>query len=911
MATPSVPSVSSSALPPPANDNCASASLIVGLGPHAFDNTTATTGTQGQAEALCNLQLQTRIDDDIWFVWRAPFAGPAELRSCGSTPNTKIAVYPGQGCPTAQALGCNDDSCGLQSRVQWTVTQGAFYTIQLGRSPGGLGVGPGTFSITPAVFPPNDDCLNASPLSGFGTFAFDTTFATATWQGQFDPTCAFNGSTTIPNDLWYTWISPISGDIRIETCGSTIDTKLSVFSTGSGCPTVGGPVCNDDFCGLASRVVLANVTAGDAFTIQLGASPYAPGGGAGTLRIEPSLAPPNDDCNNPQTLVGEGLFNFDFTSATTGSEGQFEAACSFFGVTAFPNDVWFQWVSPFTGTVEVDTCGTQVEGRTALYAGSGCPSAPAIACNDIYCYYGESRVSATVNAGQTYTIQLGRGLSTPSIALGQLRISRVFPPVNDQCSTPEPISGTGLFPFDNTRATTGLEGQQNPQCASFGFTQTDNDVWFRWIAPLTGLYSISTCGLAQNLDTKLAVYSGVGCSGIVALECNDYACFYESNVCLDAIAGQVYTIQIGTFLGAPGLAGEFRIQLTPPPTSTCSPLDDGRTEDALTTAQPGEIAWMQGFGSPGQQTRVTRIETTFGSAQFPTTGPPAGAPFTVALWDDPNDDGDIGDGVLLVTASGTIAAGSVETDVFQSISIPPTDVSGVFFVGAVTGTTGPPTYPAPIDSDSAARCDTRPGSFVAAALGTTFDYQSLGLNALAPMRLESVGIQGTFLLRAECTPIFTGTPFCFGDGQGTPCPCGNNAAPGTNSGCRNSLGLGALLRASGSASISSDTVRLDGSQMLNGTALYFQGSAQFGGGLGTVFGDGLRCAGGTIRRLAVRVNSGGASFLPSLGSPSISALGQVSVPGARSYQVWYRNAAAFCTSSTFNLSNGISLDWQL
>jgi hypothetical protein len=33
------------------------------------------------------------------------------------------------------------------------------------------------------------------------------------------------------------------------------------------------------------------------------------------------------------------------------------------------------------------------------------------------------------------------------------------------------------------------------------------------------------------------------------------------------------------------------------------------------------------------------------------------------------------------------------------------------------------------------------------------------------------------------------------------------------------------------------------------------------------------------------------------------------VPGVRTYQAWYRNAAVFCTASTFNLSNGYSITW--
>jgi hypothetical protein len=35
----------------------------------------------------------------------------------------------------------------------------------------------------------------------------------------------------------------------------------------------------------------------------------------------------------------------------------------------------------------------------------------------------------------------------------------------------------------------------------------------------------------------------------------------------------------------------------------------------------------------------------------------------------------------------------------------------------------------------------------------------------------------------------------------------------------------------------------------------------------------------------------------------------VTAPGVRTYQAWYRNAAAFCTASTFNLTNGVQLTW--
>jgi hypothetical protein len=154
------------------------------------------------------------------------------------------------------------------------------------------------------------------------------------------------------------------------------------------------------------------------------------------------------------------------------------------------------------------------------------------------------------------------------------------------------------------------------------------------------------------------------------------------------------------------------------------------------------------------------------------------------------------------------------------------------------------------------------------------------------------------------------TVFCSGDGSAAACPCGNTGAPAH--GCAWSGNpAGALLDASGSASISVDSLVLHGSAMPDSSALYFQGTTAVNGGPGAVFGDGLRCAGGTIMRLATRTNSAGASSYPVAGDQPISVRGQITSAGTRTYQVWYRNAAAFCTPSAFNLTNGLSVEWRM
>jgi hypothetical protein len=155
-----------------------------------------------------------------------------------------------------------------------------------------------------------------------------------------------------------------------------------------------------------------------------------------------------------------------------------------------------------------------------------------------------------------------------------------------------------------------------------------------------------------------------------------------------------------------------------------------------------------------------------------------------------------------------------------------------------------------------------------------------------------------------------GTPYCFGDGSGTACPCGNTGAAGN--GCASSVNVnGGNLTATGAASIASDTLVLLGSGMPNAAALYFQGTIQSGGGNGVMFGDGLRCVSGTVIRFDNKINVGGASQYPEPGDASISVKGMNVAGNVRNYQSWYRNAdPAFCTPDTFNLTNALQVTWQ-
>ncbi|MCY2961970.1 MAG: hypothetical protein NTY35_17570 [Planctomycetota bacterium] len=140
------------------------------------------------------------------------------------------------------------------------------------------------------------------------------------------------------------------------------------------------------------------------------------------------------------------------------------------------------------------------------------------------------------------------------------------------------------------------------------------------------------------------------------------------------------------------------------------------------------------------------------------------------------------------------------------------------------------------------------------------------------------------------------------------CPC-NNPSIGIG-GCNNSFDTGgATLDSRGVPRVSADTFRFEGTRLPPTTScLLFQGTALPTGGI-QVFGDGLRCAAGTVIRLGVVASSAGVAAWPAPGDPALSVRGAISAGVTRIYQVWYRNSATFCTASTFNLSNSLVVQW--
>ena len=132
--------------------------------------------------------------------------------------------------------------------------------------------------------------------------------------------------------------------------------------------------------------------------------------------------------------------------------------------------------------------------------------------------------------------------------------------------------------------------------------------------------------------------------------------------------------------------------------------------------------------------------------------------------------------------------------------------------------------------------------------------------------------------------------------------------PGTTYcvGAVNSTGVGASIAAEGSNVVADNDLTLVTEGLpVSVPGLYFFGSSQ----VEVAFGDGFRCAGGTVKRVqpaSFSDGSGTVSRTMNLAAPPLNA--HIFSGVTTNWQFWYRDTAA--GMSGFNLSNGYEIVWQ-
>jgi subtilisin family serine protease len=228
----------------------------------------------------------------------------------------------------------------------------------------------------------------------------------------------------------------------------------------------------------------------------------------------------------------------------------------------------------------------------------------------------------------------------------------------------------------------------------------------------------------QTIDNFVASTAGTYYARVSGL--GDYALVATRGAGFEAEPNGTAAPSPQTLLGSQSLLGEIGIQAgersVRPPTLGAETyrLDGnwlGLSEGLL---YGGDILWMNQFSALPGADCIDSIAVAFGDCT------PIGSKAQVLLYDDPNEDGDPHDAVLL-TVADTMVAGS-GTGNFVTVPIAPTRVSGSFFVAALVRNSAPGEFPLMGDLDS-----TRLGrSWVVLARANELDEYDLDNNLAGP-----------------------------------------------------------------------------------------------------------------------------------------------------------------------------------
>lgn len=479
-----------------------------------------------------------------WWRWKAPAGGPVRVRTWGSERRNVVAVYRGSTLDTTrlEAWGTGHFEVANSAEAVFTATAGETYAIQV------LGADLATpvaifdaalpsriqLSLTPtlagATPPPNDAFADAEVLVGGSADLVINTAGASAESGEPLDLPDVRGNT-----VWLRWTAPGDGTWLLDGQDCDHDNVIAVY-TGSrlngltridygddAYPVTGGPGAR------GGRVTFHAVRGGTYhFQVQGASIPGAPTDfGNVRLILQPASSPPNDDFAAAAPLDGASPSGDAWTTFATREPGEAPAKRD------ETRSVWWRYDVPQSGLLAV----VQYEGTLDPYTGTALDSLERPP------YDPHSGTRITLGAvTDWYPVTAGQRLWLRGTGLGDrvvFSLRTVRPPANDDFADRKRLEGA------NASDTVDLEyashEHNEPSTSGFG-PQT---VWYRWKAPATDRFSISTEG--SPFFTRVRVYTGealnalspAGEERLYGFSPNAYG-----RVILDAVAGTEYALRL-------------------------------------------------------------------------------------------------------------------------------------------------------------------------------------------------------------------------------------------------------------------------------------------------------------------------------------------------------------------------------
>jgi len=267
----------------------------------------------------------------VWYSWTAPSDGVAELSTCGSSFDARVAAYVGDSPASLMRVGETSPGfewdCDFLPHLRVGTTAGVTYRFAVdgAGAPGGQVAAGRIFmrlQVTPN-YPQNDSFGTPYELVGVPGRVWNWDLPTDGTTKEFgEPAHAGDAG---GSSLWFRFVPRESGVVEIDTCASDFDTLLAAY-TGDSVRALTPVAANDDSVGPAcpgtNRSALRfHVSAGVVYRVAADGKGGAEGKLAIANRLIPDsqLTPPNTFITRVKLDPKRRLSRFFFRSNKLGS----------------------------------------------------------------------------------------------------------------------------------------------------------------------------------------------------------------------------------------------------------------------------------------------------------------------------------------------------------------------------------------------------------------------------------------------------------------------------------------------------------------------------------------------------------------------------------------------------------------
>ena len=484
------------------NDNCNTAIQLTTTTTCSNPLQASTFGATASLQTACN---GTFNDDDVWFRFTA--TAPQHriqlsdiVAVVGTSTNMVIDVYEGSCTGLIEKSGCNINMDILDVNE---LTSGSTYYFRVYTANANSRV---LFKVCVSNVPPpsNNDCSNAITATTTNFNCLQTTNGTTVAATESMPRCSGTGVAPV-YDVWYKFTATNTS----YNIGVSNDHYVQLFS--GSCTNLTSISCGYQSINSMSLVV------GQQYYIRVYQS-ISPDTFALCIATPP-IVPSNDVCVNSTTLIQSNNNTNTWTSGTTIGALRDTGTC-FNPTDVNVQDVWYKFTATTTKTViDIQNISYPFISNNTInmqvFSGS-CNNLNSVTCKE----YISSGQSINTSIGITYYVRMyTTSFNNVEGANFDISIRTLYTPLND-----EPINAItinhNIVPISSIG---NIEGSTGTSVNCFG--NTDNDVWYKFIAKSTEVNVLLTnVGGSLNYEILNSNLTSASCFGnsLVATIGNTY-----------------------------------------------------------------------------------------------------------------------------------------------------------------------------------------------------------------------------------------------------------------------------------------------------------------------------------------------------------------------------------------------------